>query len=78
MGSGKGNPEIQCAVVKAGTVVFELGKIPEFEAREALRKAGNKLNVICRVVSKQDLPDETTAERLLSRTFRKPDVIERR
>jgi large subunit ribosomal protein L16 len=66
MGSGKGAPEIQCAVVKGGTVLFELKGIPEHEAREALRKAGNKLNVVCRVVSKAQLPNETAAEKLLS------------
>jgi large subunit ribosomal protein L16 len=78
MGSGKGNPEIQCAVVKAGTVLFELGGIPEQEAKEALRKAGNKLNVVCKVVSKAQLPNETVAEKLLSQTFKEPNVIERR
>jgi large subunit ribosomal protein L16 len=78
MGSGKGNPEIQCAVVKAGTVVFELANIPAEEAKDTLRKAGNKLNVVCRVVSKAQLPNETVAEQLLKKTFKEPNVIERR
>jgi large subunit ribosomal protein L16 len=78
MGSGKGNPEIQCAVVKAGTVLFELGNIPADEAKDALRKAGNKLNVVCRVVSKAELPNETIAEQLLKKNFKEPNVIERR
>jgi large subunit ribosomal protein L16 len=78
MGSGKGNPEIQCAVVKAGTILFELKGVPEHEAREALRKAGNKLNVICKVVSKADLPNETIAEQKLKKWFKEPNIIERR
>jgi large subunit ribosomal protein L16 len=78
MGSGKGNPEIQCAVVKAGTVIFELANIPAAEAKDTLRKAGNKLNVVCRVVSKAELPNETVAEQLLKKNYKKPNVIERR
>lgn len=78
MGSGKGNPEIQCAVVKAGTVLFELKGIPAQEAKDALRKAGNKLNVVCRVVSKAQLPNETVAEKILSDSWKEPNVIPRR
>ncbi|MDR1991789.1 MAG: 50S ribosomal protein L16 [Mycoplasmataceae bacterium] len=78
MGSGKGNPEIQCAVAKAGTVIFEIANVPEAEAKDTLRKAGNKLNVVCRVVSKADLPNETVAEQLLKKTFKAPNVILRR
>jgi large subunit ribosomal protein L16 len=78
MGSGKGNPEIQCAVVKSGTVLFELAGVPEVEAREALRKAGNKLNVMCKVVSRVDVGTETAAEQLLKLTYQEPNVIKRR
>jgi large subunit ribosomal protein L16 len=59
MGSGKGNPEYYVAVVKMGTVMFELGGIGDDHImKEALRKAGNKLNVICKVVKKGELPRE--------------------
>ncbi|GMO16524.1 MAG: 50S ribosomal protein L16 [Mycoplasmoidaceae bacterium] len=60
MGSGKGNPEYYVAVVKEGTVMFEIAGVEEKIAREALRKAGNKLAVLCRVVSKGDLAYEAT------------------
>jgi large subunit ribosomal protein L16 len=43
MGSGKGDIEQYVAVIKPGTVVFELGGLPEADAREAFRKAGHKL-----------------------------------
>jgi large subunit ribosomal protein L16 len=78
MGSGKGNPETQCAVVKSGTILFELSNVPENDARNALRKAGNKLNVVCKVVSKAELGTETAAEVELKKNFRKPNVIKRR
>ena len=43
MGKGKGAPEGWVAVVKPGRVMFELSGVPEEVAREAMRKAGNKL-----------------------------------
>jgi large subunit ribosomal protein L16 len=52
MGSGKGNPEYFVAVVKKGTIMFEICGVDPAIARDALRKAGNKLNVLCRVVAK--------------------------
>jgi large subunit ribosomal protein L16 len=54
MGSGKGNPEYFVAVVKEGTVIFEIAGIPADVAKDTLRKAGNKLSVICKVVSKEE------------------------
>ncbi len=58
MGSGKGNPEIWVAVVKKGTVICEIAGIPEAQMKEALRKAGNKLNVTTKIVKKGELPHE--------------------
>jgi large subunit ribosomal protein L16 len=43
MGKGKGAIEGWVAVVKPGRVMFELSGVPEEVAREAMRKAGNKL-----------------------------------
>jgi large subunit ribosomal protein L16 len=54
MGSGKGNPEFWVAVVKPGRVMFELAGMPEDLAREAMRKAGNKLPVRTRFVTRED------------------------
>ena len=58
MGSGKGNPELFVAVVKKGTVSCEIAGIPEDQMKEALRKAGNKLNVTTKIVKKGEIPHE--------------------
>ncbi len=52
MGSGKGDPQGYCVPVHAGRVLFEVDGLPEVEAREALRKAGTKLPVKTKVVSR--------------------------
>jgi large subunit ribosomal protein L16 len=54
MGSGKGNPEFWVAVVKPGRVMFELAGVPEELAREALRRAGHKLPIRTRFVTRED------------------------
>jgi large subunit ribosomal protein L16 len=54
MGSGKGNPEFWVAVVKPGRVMFELSGVPEDLAREAMRKAGHKLPVKTRFVTREE------------------------
>ena len=55
MGSGKGGVEGWVAVVKFGKVMFELGGIPENDAREAFRLAGTKLPLAVRVLARGDL-----------------------
>ena len=55
MGSGKGAVEYWVAVVKPGRVMFEIGGVPEDQAREALRLAMHKLPCRCKIVSKADL-----------------------
>ena len=52
MGSGKGSPEGYVAVVKDGTVMFEIGDVSEEIAREALRLAAHKLPVRTKFVKK--------------------------
>ena len=52
MGSGKGSPEDWVAVVKKGTIMFEMGGVAEEVAREALRLAAYKLPIKCKVVKK--------------------------
>lgn len=52
MGSGKGAPEYWAAVVKPGTVMFEMAGVGEAVAREALRLASYKLPVRCKIVCK--------------------------
>jgi large subunit ribosomal protein L16 len=54
MGSGKGNPEFWVAVVKPGRVMFELAGVDEELAREAMRRAGHKLPIKTRFVTRED------------------------
>ena len=53
MGSGKGAPEYWVAVVKPGRVLFEMGGIDETIAKEALRLAGHKLPIKCKIIKKE-------------------------
>lgn len=50
MGKGKGSPEYFAAKVKPGTVLFEMDGVTEELAREALRRAGNKLPLKTRFI----------------------------
>ena len=52
MGKGKGSVDHYVAVIKPGMVLFELSGIKPEQAKEALRKAGHKLSVKIRVISK--------------------------
>ena len=52
LGKGKGDLAGYVAPVLAGRVIFEVDGISEAESREALRKAGTKLPVKTKVVSR--------------------------
>lgn len=52
MGGGKGAVDHYVAVVRPGTVMFEMDGISEEIAREALRLAGHKLPMRARFVTK--------------------------
>jgi large subunit ribosomal protein L16 len=54
MGKGKGAPEYWVAVVKPGTVMFELGGIEKKLAEEAMILAGAKLPIKTRFVARSD------------------------
>ncbi|KKP59635.1 MAG: 50S ribosomal protein L16 [Candidatus Magasanikbacteria bacterium GW2011_GWC2_34_16] len=45
MGGGKGAPDYYVAVVKPGTVMFEMGGVTRESAMEAMKLAGYKLGV---------------------------------
>ena len=62
MGSGKGALEYWVAVVKPGRVMFEIGGIPETQAKEALRLATHKLPIKCKIASKADLEGGESSE----------------
>jgi large subunit ribosomal protein L16 len=53
MGGGKGAPDHYVAVVKRGTIMFEVGGVDEVTAREALRLAARKLPITTKIVSKE-------------------------
>ena len=55
MGKGKGGPEYWVAVVKPGTVMFELGGIEKTLAEEAMSLAGAKLPIKSKFVSLSDM-----------------------
>jgi large subunit ribosomal protein L16 len=52
MGSGKGAPEFWVAVVKPGTILFELGGIKKAVAVEAMAIACRKLPIRSRMVTR--------------------------
>ncbi len=54
MGSGKGNPEFWVAVVKPGRIMFELSGVDEDLAREAMRRAGHKLPIKTKFVTREE------------------------
>ena len=53
MGGGKGSPEGYVAVVKKGTIMFEVGGVSYEIAREAFRLAGAKLPIGTKTVTKE-------------------------
>ena len=53
MGSGKGAPDGYVAVVKTGTIMFEIAGVSEEIAREALRLASHKLPVRTKFVVRE-------------------------
>ena len=55
MGKGKGAPEHWVAVVRPGLMLFEVAGVSETLAREALRRAANKLGIRCRFIKRESL-----------------------
>ncbi len=54
-GKGKGNPEGWVAVVKTGTVMFEMSGVDSSLAKEALELARAKLPIKTKIVARRDL-----------------------
>lgn len=54
MGKGKGSPEYWVAVIKPGTIIFEINGVPEEVAREGMRLAAQKLPVTTKFVVRPD------------------------
>ncbi len=54
MGKGKGDLQGYQVQVWPGRIIFEIDGVSETEARESLRKAGTKLPLKTRIVSRED------------------------
>ena len=55
MGKGKGSPELWVAVVKPGTILFEIEGLDHKEAQEAFRKCSNKLPIKTKTVPRRPI-----------------------
>lgn len=53
MGKGKGEPEFYVAIVRPGTILYELGGVPEDAARQALARVAQKMPFRCRFVKRR-------------------------
>ena len=57
MGKGKGSVEFWCAIIKPGTVLFEVSGVPASVARYGMSLADAKLPFRCRFVSREELEE---------------------
>ena len=55
MGSGKGAVDYWVAVVKPGTILFEIGLVPEEVAKAALKLASYKLPIKTKFIVKDNI-----------------------
>ena len=55
MGKGKGEVANWVAVVKPGTILYEIGGVDENTARSALRRVASKMPVGCRFVTRRTM-----------------------
>jgi large subunit ribosomal protein L16 len=53
MGKGKGEPEFWVAVVKPGTMLFEISGVDEATAKRALARVAHKMPVRTRFVHRR-------------------------
>ena len=53
MGKGKGEPEYWVAIVKPGTVMFEVTGVDEVTAKKCLARVAHKMPVPCRFVERR-------------------------
>lgn len=53
MGKGKGEPEFWVAVVKPGTVLYEMGGVPEDIAKQAFNRIAHKMPVKVRFLQRR-------------------------
>jgi large subunit ribosomal protein L16 len=53
MGKGKGEPESWVAVVRAGTIIYEVGGVEEDYARQAFNRVAHKMPIKVRFVTRR-------------------------
>ena len=53
MGSGKGEPVYWAAVLKPGSIIYEIGGVPEELARTALNRMAHKLPIRVRLIKRR-------------------------
>ena len=53
MGKGKGEPDYWAAVVKPGTVLYEVGGVTEQAARVCFARLAHKMSLRCRLVKRR-------------------------
>ncbi len=53
MGKGKGEPEFWTAVVRPGTVLYEVGGVTEDAARVCFSRLAHKMPLACRLVKRR-------------------------
>src|SRR5215210_858077 len=53
MGKGKGEPEYWVAIVKPGTIMFEISGVDETAAKRALARVAHKMPIRCRFVARK-------------------------
>ncbi|MDR0390595.1 MAG: 50S ribosomal protein L16 [Planctomycetaceae bacterium] len=55
MGKGKGEPEYWAAVVKPGTIMYEVAGVPEETAKLCFNRLAHKMPVKCRFVKRKTM-----------------------
>ena len=55
MGKGKGEPEFWAAVVKPGTIMYEIGGVPEETVKVCFNRLAHKMPVKCRLVKRKTM-----------------------
>ena len=55
MGKGKGEPDFWAAVVKPGTVLYEIAGVPESAAKMCFRRLAHKMPVAVRFIKRRAL-----------------------
>jgi large subunit ribosomal protein L16 len=55
MGGGKGAVDRWVAVVKRGRILFEIRDVPEDVAINALKRAGHKLSIPTKIISREEV-----------------------